>query len=99
MNKDRIHRKGIGHQTSMLTARAANSGRLDKTPLYRSASALTILPVNVAKSIIKSGWFLDAKVSVSANTMRPSASVCMISMVVPFNAVTTSFCLYANGLM
>ena len=49
------------------------------------------MPVKVAKSTIKSGLARAASVSVSASTMRPSASVCMTSMVVPFNARTTSF--------
>ena len=58
----------------------------------------THLPVRVAKSNITSGNFPFvssrlASVSVSANTMRPSASVCTISILMPFNAVTTSFCL------
>jgi meiotically up-regulated gene 157 (Mug157) protein len=34
-----------------------------------------------------------ASASVSASTMRPSASVCTTSMVVPSSAVTMSFCL------
>ena len=56
-------------------------------------------PVSVAKSTITSGLPRAASVSVSASTMRPSASVCTISMVVPFSAVMTSFCLYARGPM
>ena len=52
-----------------------------------------MLPVSVAKSTMRSGLARAASVSVSASTMRPSASVCTISIVVPFNAVTTSFCL------
>ena len=47
-------------------------------------------PVKVAKSMMSAGFARDARVSVSHRTMRPSASVLTISMVVPSMAVTTS---------
>jgi hypothetical protein len=58
-------------------------------------------PVSVAKSMTRSGFALALPLpsapvaisSVSAKTMRPSASVWTTSMVVPSSAVTMSFCL------
>ena len=63
----------------------------------REPTAVHIAPVRVAKSTIRSGCSRAAMVRVSASTMRPSASVSVTSMVVPFSAVTTSFGVYAVG--
>ncbi len=59
-------------------------------PLMRSVSAYTQAPVSVAKSIIARGLRRAASASVSASAIRPSASVWITWMVVPFMARTTS---------
>ncbi len=53
----------------------ASPGRLVNTPLILSVSEYTQAPVSVAKSIMRRGLVRAASASVSANTMRPSASV------------------------
>ncbi len=47
-------------------------------------------PVSVATSMMASGWSSTARLSPSARTRRPSASVLSTSIVVPFLAVSTS---------
>jgi hypothetical protein len=57
----------------------------------RSVSAYTQAPVSVAKSSMKRGRVRPASASVSASTMRPSASVWITWMVTPLAARTTSW--------
>ena len=65
---------------------AASAGRLVNTPLMRSVSAYTHAPVSVAKSSMRRGCVRAARASVSASTMRPSASVWITWMVTPLAA-------------
>ena len=57
------------------TSFSASSGRFANTLLMRSVSAYTLAPVSVAKSMMSRGRVRLASASVSANAMRPSASV------------------------
>ena len=59
-------------------------------PPVRMPSAITCAPVSVAMSTIASGCFSPARTIPSAMTIRPSASVLMISTVLPPRIVTTS---------
>ena len=60
------------------------------TPVAVWPSAITHAPVSVAASITAAGDIRFANASTSASTSRPSASVLMISMNLPFDACTTS---------
>ena len=71
---------GNGHTRSPLAtplsiSSALSSLRFVNTPLYRLVSACTQVPVSVAKSSSRPGFSRPASASVSASTMRPSASV------------------------
>ncbi len=63
----------------------------------RSVSAYTQAPVSVAKSIMNLGRVRLASASVSARTIRPSASVWITWIVTPLLARTISCGRYALG--
>ena len=52
--------------------------------------ATTHAPVSVAKSSTRRGFSREASASVSASTMRPSASLCTTWIVTPLAARTIS---------
>src|SRR5687768_8702832 len=67
-----------------------SSSSLPITPVAVCPSAITHAPVNVAASTTAAGLNRFAYTRTSASTSRPSASVLMISMCLPFDARTTS---------
>src|SRR5262249_31284369 len=67
-----------------------NASSVPMTPVAVCPSAMTHAPVRVAASTTADGEKRFAYVNTSASTRRPSASVLMISMYLPFEAWTTS---------
>src|SRR5437763_278010 len=70
--------------------RSRQASAFEKKPAYRSPRASSIAPVSVARSSTCVAPSRRAYQSASARTRRPSASVLMISIVLPFAARTMS---------
>ncbi len=86
---------GIGQDASPTSSAISwiverNSSSLAMMPKVRLPSAIIIAPVRVATSTIASGFSSEARVSASARTRRPSASVFRTSTVLPLYMRSTS---------
>src|SRR6185312_14351766 len=95
MNRLYVSWSGIRHTCSppsspAASMRSTNASSFAKTPACQSPSATTIAPVSVARSTTWVAPWRRAWYRQSARTSRPSASVFVISMVLPLAAVTTS---------
>ena len=89
---DRVDAAADQMDARLASAEAAGAALGDQLAAHGTASEE--LAARITAHVTETRQQLEVlDVSVSASTMRPSASVWIISIVVPLSAVTTSFCL------